>query len=85
LWWPYGPNSIDLRAMNSGPSAAHWLGTDGVGRDTLARLMQGGRISLMVAAVSVRSPWSSASCSGRFAAFGGREPMRRSCASSIYA
>jgi peptide/nickel transport system permease protein len=39
--------------MNSGPSAAHWLGTDGVGRDTLARLMQGGRISLMVAAVSV--------------------------------
>ena len=72
LWWPYGPNSIDLRAMNSGPSAAHWLGTDGVGRDTLARLMQGGRISLMVAAVSVAISVVIGFLLGAFAAFGGR-------------
>ena len=30
------------------PSAAHWLGTDDVGRDVLARLICGGRISLLV-------------------------------------
>ncbi|MGK9230153.1 ABC transporter permease [Inquilinus limosus] len=47
------PNDIDLLAINKGPSAAHWLGTDGVGRDILARVLQGGRISLLVAVVSV--------------------------------
>jgi len=53
LWWPYAPNDIDLLAMNEGPSADHWLGSDGVGRDVMARLMQGGRISLLVATVSM--------------------------------
>jgi peptide/nickel transport system permease protein len=53
LWWAYSPNQIDLRALNKGPSASHWFGTDGVGRDVLARLMQGGRISLLVAVTSV--------------------------------
>jgi peptide/nickel transport system permease protein len=41
LWWPFGPNDIDLVAMNQGPGPVHWFGTDGVGRDVLARLMQG--------------------------------------------
>lgn len=53
LWWAYTPNQIDLRALNKGPSASHWFGTDGVGRDVFARLMQGGRISLLVAVTSV--------------------------------
>ncbi|HET8728373.1 MAG TPA: ABC transporter permease [Alphaproteobacteria bacterium] len=53
LLLPYQPNDIDLVALNQGPSAAHWLGTDGVGRDVLARLLQGGRISLLVATTSV--------------------------------
>ncbi len=52
LWWPYAPNTIDLTAINKGPSAKHWLGSDGVGRDVFARLMQGGRVSLLVATVS---------------------------------
>ena len=34
------------------PSAAHWLGTDNLGRDVLSRLIHGGRISLFVAVVS---------------------------------
>lgn len=53
LWWPYKPNDIDLLAMNKGPTPTHWLGSDGVGRDILARLMQGGRTSLLVATVSM--------------------------------
>ncbi len=47
------PNAIDLTALNAPPSTAHWLGTDGVGRDVLARVLEGGRISLIVAGSAV--------------------------------
>jgi len=43
---PYGPNDMDLKNMYATPSAAHWLGTDGLGRDLLSRLLYGGRYSL---------------------------------------
>jgi peptide/nickel transport system permease protein len=46
---PGDPYSIDPDALYAGPSAEHWLGTDGEGRDFLARLLHGGRISLLVA------------------------------------
>ncbi|MGO4671826.1 ABC transporter permease [Bosea sp. 2YAB26] len=72
LWWRHAPNSIDLRALNSGPTASHWLGTDGVGRDTLARLLQGGRISLLIASVSVAISLCVGFVVGAVAAFGGR-------------
>jgi peptide/nickel transport system permease protein len=52
LWWTFQPNDIDLLAMNSGPTATHWFGTDGVGRDVFARVLEGGRISLLVAVAS---------------------------------
>lgn len=52
LWWAFKPNDIDLLAMNAGPGAKHWFGTDGVGRDVFARVMDGGRISLLVAIAS---------------------------------
>ena len=44
------PNKIDYAAINSLPTAAHPLGTDNLGRDTLARLIHGLRVSLLVAA-----------------------------------
>jgi ABC-type dipeptide/oligopeptide/nickel transport system permease subunit len=44
------PNRLDYAAINAKPSPAHPLGTDQLGRDTLARLVFGLRISLMVAA-----------------------------------
>lgn len=72
LWWPFGPNSIDLMAMNKGPSATHWLGSDGVGRDVFARLMQGGRISLLVATVSMAISTSIGFLVGAVAGLGGR-------------
>ena len=41
---------LDYAAINASPNAAHWFGTDNLGRDTLARLMLGLRVSLIVAA-----------------------------------
>ena len=38
---------------NEGPSAAHWLGTDYLGRDLWSRLVHGSRISLTVGLISV--------------------------------
>ena len=53
LLTPYSPIAIDLRAIRKPPSAAHWLGTDGTGRDVLTRIFYAGRISLSVGLVSV--------------------------------
>jgi oligopeptide transport system permease protein len=45
---PYSYDAQDLKLGAAAPSAAHWLGTDTLGRDLLTRIMYGGRISLMV-------------------------------------
>ena len=49
---PYGPNDQDLALKATAPSAAHWLGTDPLGRDLATRVLHGGRISLLVGAVA---------------------------------
>lgn len=46
------PNVMDLGHIASPPTAAHPLGTDESGRDVLARLMAGGRVSLTVAVIA---------------------------------
>ncbi|MEU6231150.1 ABC transporter permease, partial [Streptomyces sp. NPDC047042] len=38
---PYSPDEQDLSTVLSGPSGAHWLGADTVGRDVLSRLLYG--------------------------------------------
>jgi peptide/nickel transport system permease protein len=50
---PYDPNAIDYRALRKPPSAAHFLGTDEVGRDVLSRLLWGARASLLAGVVPV--------------------------------
>ncbi len=45
------PTAQDLSLGASAPSAAHWFGTDELGRDTFARVIYGGRISLLVGLV----------------------------------
>ncbi|MEM7547654.1 MAG: ABC transporter permease [Pseudomonadota bacterium] len=42
------PNTIAIRSKNQGPSLMHPMGTDQLGRDTLAQVLAGGRISLAV-------------------------------------
>ena len=49
---PYPPAEQDLGARLAAPNAAHWLGTDNLGRDTLSRLLDGGQFSLTIAALA---------------------------------
>jgi peptide/nickel transport system permease protein len=44
----YSPLSQSLLAANAGPSAAHWFGTDQLGRDMLARVITGSRDILVI-------------------------------------
>ena len=52
---PYDPIKLDIRAKLQGPTAAHWLGTDQVGRDVFSRLLVGTKVAsyLAVTAVSI--------------------------------
>jgi peptide/nickel transport system permease protein len=45
---PYDPNIINLGNALQPPSAAHWFGTDELGRDILSRIVYGTRISLTI-------------------------------------
>jgi peptide/nickel transport system permease protein len=50
---PYDPIATSWSAVRKAPSAAHWFGTDDLGRDILARVIYGARASLMAGAISV--------------------------------
>ena len=45
---PYNPLAQNLLANNTGPSGAHWFGTDQLGRDVLSRVIVGARVILIV-------------------------------------
>jgi len=53
IYFPYNPNTTELTQKLMPPSAAHWLGTDNLGRDVLSRLLNGSYISLTVGFVAV--------------------------------
>ena len=50
---PDGPNVIDIDNLEAPPSAEHLLGTDALGRDILARVLYGGRVSVLVGICAV--------------------------------
>ena len=64
--------TTDLIDIYAGPSAEHWFGTDGDGMDILARMMYGGRISLMIGFVVVFLETLSGVILGGLAGFFGR-------------
>jgi peptide/nickel transport system permease protein len=70
---PYGFSETNLRERFIASSAAHWLGTDQLGRDMLTRLLYGARISLYVGFGAIALASLLATALGIFCAyFGGR-------------
>ena len=53
LWTPYPVADIDIPAKLQGPSAAHWLGTDSLGRDIASQLLVGAQNSIVVGVIAV--------------------------------
>ncbi len=51
--WHLGPTIIDIKARNKGPSWAHPMGADQLGRDIFARMLSGGRVSIAVGLVAM--------------------------------
>ena len=50
---PYDPDFFNVKEILLAPSNNHWMGTDGLGRDVLSRMLYGARISLLVGLVAV--------------------------------
>lgn len=50
--YAYDQQDLELIGQPAGPDAAHWLGTDALGEDSLTRVFYGGRISLSVGLLS---------------------------------
>jgi peptide/nickel transport system permease protein len=65
---PYDPLSQDIVTRLKGPSAAHWLGTDQLGRDVFSRILFGLRASLAVSASAVLSALAACGALGLAAA-----------------
>jgi peptide/nickel transport system permease protein len=53
LWTPWPVADIDIPAKLQAPSAAHWLGTDSLGRDIVSLLLVGAQNSIVVGVVAV--------------------------------
>jgi peptide/nickel transport system permease protein len=50
---PYDPIKVNVSDSLTPPGAAHWLGTDDLGRDVFSRVLWGSRVSLSVGVISV--------------------------------
>ena len=68
---PYAPDQLDLAHRRESPSAAHWFGTDDLGRDVLARVLYGARISLAVGLLSAAVAGASGIAVGGIAGYAG--------------
>jgi len=70
LLTPYAPDAVNVAIRLKPPSAAHWLGTDELGRDVLTRLLYGTRVSLTTGFVVVLLGAVFGTLAGGIAAFG---------------
>lgn len=53
VWTPWSPYEIDVPNKLQSPSAAHWMGTDTIGRDVASLLLVGARNSILVGVIAV--------------------------------
>ena len=67
----YNPAAIDLLHRLESPSLTHWAGTDELGRDTLARLLWGARLSLLISVTVVATSLTLGIVIGGFAGYFG--------------
>jgi peptide/nickel transport system permease protein len=68
---PYPPDQLDLAHRREAPSSAHRFGTDDLGRDVLARVLYGARVSLAVGVLSAAVAGASGIAVGGIAGFAG--------------
>jgi peptide/nickel transport system permease protein len=68
---PYPPDHLDLDRRREAPSASHWFGTDELGRDVLARVLYGARVSLAVGLLSAAVAGASGIAIGGVAGYAG--------------
>ena len=71
LLTPFDPAAQDLALRLAGPSAAHWFGLDEMGRDILARVLAGARISFLVGLTVVSVSASVGTLLGAIAGYSG--------------
>jgi peptide/nickel transport system permease protein len=69
---PYGFDVLDLAHRREMPSAAHWFGTDELGRDLLTRIIFGARISLSIGVISAAMSAAIGLSVGAVAGYAGR-------------
>lgn len=68
----YDPNDIDVYGRLLPPSAAHWLGTDQLGRDIYSRLLFGGRVAMKVSLLAISISMAIGLVLGMLAGYGPR-------------
>lgn len=68
---PFDPSAQELALRLEGPSRLHWLGLDELGRDILARVVSGARVSLFVGLVVVSVSASIGAIMGALAGYYG--------------
>ena len=70
---PVDPVSdLDAAAALTGPSSAHWFGTDPLGRDVYSRVVHGARLSLLAAGLAVTISATAGATLGILAGYAGR-------------
>src|SRR5438034_5075893 len=68
VWTPWSAYEIDVAAKLRPPSAAHWLGTDVLGRDIVSLLLVGARSTILVGVIAVGIGLTFGVCLGLIAA-----------------
>jgi peptide/nickel transport system permease protein len=67
----FDPLKVDFPNALQPPNAVHWLGTDNLGRDILARVLAAGKIDLQIAVICVLLPFAVGSTAGAVAGYFG--------------
>jgi peptide/nickel transport system permease protein len=68
---PFDPLKVEFRSALQPPNFVHWLGTDNLGRDILARVLAAGKVDLQIAVICVMLPFAVGSIAGAVAGYFG--------------